>query len=84
MKCDVLGLKEDSELIIHHSFETSDTKLKLSRYYDSEHFMTFKPSDKFKYVIFGSQHVLTTQASSKDLKSILEDSSTNSLLYSSG
>lgn len=47
MKCEVIGLKEDDGLIIHHSFVKSDIKLKLSRYFDSQHYMTFKPSDKF-------------------------------------
>ena len=46
MKCEVMGLKENSDLIIHHSFDKSDIKLKLSKYFDSQHYMTFKPSDK--------------------------------------
>lgn len=84
MACEVMGLKEDKELIVHHSFVKSDVKLKLSKYYDSQHYMTFKPSDKLQFVTFGKQHVLTTKATSKDMSSILEDESTDSLLYSNG
>lgn len=45
MKCEVHGVLEESDIIIHHSFDKSDVKLKLSRYFDSEHYMVLKPSD---------------------------------------